>query len=461
MHHSYLLWRDWFGTEEMRRIWSEENIINGWLKVESALAMTLAEAGVIPISAAETIQNCSNLEPKTIAEIHDVTSSTRHIIAGFVKYMRKRCKDAGEYYHLGTTSQDILDTGLALLIRESLQVIEREMSALLEIMLSLADRHRHTVMSGRSQGQHALPITFGFKCAIWASELQDHLKRMGELRKRVLVISIGAAMGTQASFVSLMDKNQTMGMARRMAEQLKLECPDIDVHGRVDRFAEMLNAIALVCSFLGKIGLELRDLQRTEVAEITEAWKATFKGSSTMPHKQNPEQAHWLEGLAKIARSNALAMMDVQVQHERDATRTAPEFACIPESFLCLSAALHMAIDILSNIRIDALRMHKNLSITGGLLMSEAVWIGLFQKTGRLAESQRIVKACAETARRGEISFKQALLEHSDIQPSFTEDEIEAMLTPESYLGTVDEQIDAVLRSAGARPKAMAAPYFK
>ena len=448
MHHSYLLWRDWFGTKKMRQLWSEKNIVNSWLKVESALTSALAEFGVVPMDAAEVIQNHPNLDLRDIEKIGDQTSKTRHILAGFVKYMRDQLGEAGEYFHLGATTQDILDTSLAILIKESLESINRDIRSLLSVMTSLADKHRHTVMPGRSQGQHALPITFGFKVALWASELLDHLKRLNELEKRVLVVSTGAAVGTQASFVLLSGKENTLDMAKSIARRLELQCPVTDVHGRVDRFSELLNYIALVCTFLGEIGLELRDLQRTEVAEIKEKWKASYKGSSTLLHKQNPEPAHWLEGLAKIARGNSVAMMDVQIQHERDATRTAPEFATISGSFLCLSASLQMAEDILTNIDVDSAQMQANLEKTSGLMMSEAVWIRLFQKTGRLAHSQHVVKSCANVARDGGISFKRALQEHEIVADCFTIKEIDEMLNPESYLWTIEEQIDAVIKSA-------------
>jgi len=458
MHHSYLLWRDWFGTKEMRQLWSEKKIVNSWLKTESALTSALAESGVVPMDAAEVIQNHCNLALKDIEKIRDQTSKTRHILAGFVNYMRDQLGEAGEYFHLGATTQDILDTGLAILIKDSLGSINRDIRSLLSVMTSLADKHRHTVMPGRSQGQHALPTTFGFKVALWVSELLDHLKRLNELKNRVLVVSAGAAVGTQASFVLLIGKEKTLNMAKSMARRLELQCPTTDVHGRVDRFSELLNDIALVCTFLGEVGLELCDLQRTEVAEIREQWKDSHKGSSTLLHKQNPEPAHWLEGLAKIARGNAVAMMDIQIQHERDATRTAPEFATISESFLCLSASLQMAEDILTNIDVNSAQMQENLEKTGGLMMSGAVWIRLFQKTGRLAHSQHVVKSCANVARDGGKSFKQTLLEHEIVAACFTNKEIDELLNPESYLGTIEEQIDVVINSVSIKTSLRRSP---
>ncbi len=447
MHHSYLLWRDWFGTKEMRHLWSELNIVNSWLKTETALALTLEEFGVVPADCAKAIQNHRDLEIEDIKKIRILTISTRHILAGFISYMRNRLGEAGEFFHLGATTQDILDTGLAIIIKDSLESIKTDLRSLLTVMAGLADQHRYAVMAGRSQGQHALPITFGFKVALWASELLDHLKRLEELEKRVLLVSVGAAMGTQSSFVLLAGKEKTLDMAKSMARHLKLQHTSTDLHGRVDRFSELLSYIALVCTFLGEIGLELRDLQRTEVAELKEKWKDSFEGSSTLVHKQNPEPAHWPEGLAKIARGNSVAMMDIQIQHERDATRTAPEFATISESFLCLSASLQMIEDILSNIDVDSAQMQANIEKTGGLIMSEAVWIELFKKTGRLVHSQHVVKRCANVAGESGISFKQALLDHEDVAAFFTQKEIDWMLNPENYQGTVEEQINAVIAS--------------
>jgi len=441
LHHSYLLWKDWFGTEAMRNIWSEENLVAGWLKVENALVVTLSEFGCIPREAADKICTVSTIEQIRISDILEITSDTRHIIAGFIQYMRNQCGEAGAYYHLGTTTQDILDTGLAVTIKQSLNAIRKDLIQLQDILLALAAAHARTVMPGRSQGQHGIPVTFGFKCAIWASEMQDHLERLLEIRNRVLVVSMGAAMGTQASYTVLLGKEKTEQLAPRMAKRLGLPSTPIDVHLRVDRFAELLNVIALIASSLGRIGLEIRDLQRTEVGEVSEQWPDTVEGSSTMVHKKNPEPAHWLEGLAKIARSNAMAVMDIQIQHERDATRTAPEFACIPESFLTLSSALRIAKDIFGNLQVHTDRMTENLKQTRGLMMSEPVWIRLFQKTGRLRLSQKWVKACAASAVKGETDFKTALLEHAQISASLTLPEIDALLDPSNYIGTVERQI--------------------
>ena len=437
----------------MRTVWSEENLVQKWLDVESALVQALQEAGVIPQSASDKMISLGNVEQITIDNIRSVTRETRHIISGFVKAFRDKCGEEGEYYHLGTTTQDILDTGLTLLIKESYAILVEQMRSLQDAMIRLADRHKHTIMAGRSQGQQGIPITFGFKVAIWASEIQDHIDRFFEMKKRLFQVNISGAMGTKAGFSLLLGKEGARRVETRAGEILGLACPKIDLHHRTDRFAEIMNAIALLCSSLGELGLELRDLQRTEVGEVAEPWDSRIDGSSTMPHKRNPEPSHWLEGLAKIARANAAAMMDMQVQHERDATRTAVEFACIPESFLCAGASLRIATDILSGLHVDGAKMKTNLAISEGLNMSEAVMLKLFQKSGRKIEAHECVKRCAARAYETKVAFKHTLIDDPMVSRYLSEDDIDEALNPENYCGTAAEQVEAVIGMITERRK--------
>jgi len=439
MIHSSILWKDWFGTETLRSIWSETNMVSQWMKVESALAQIQAEAGIIPEKAAQEIA-VTEITDDVIADIRQITRKTRHVIAGFVKYMRERLESAGEFFHLGATTQDILETGLTLQIGESLHAIERDLLRLLKVMVDLSQKHQTTVMPGRSQGQQGLPVTFGFKTAIWGWELKDHMERLFELKKRLLVVSMSAAMGTQASFALLFGEKKAFSLSARVGEVLGLAAPAMDIHHRTDRYAELGNWLALLCSSLGEMGLELRDLQRTEVGEVAESWQADMVGSSTMVHKQNPEPSQWLEGLAKIVRGNALSLMDIQMQHERDATRTAALLSCLPESLLCTGAVLSSAGDYLQNLKVNEDRMLSNLEMTGGAMLSEAVWLKLFQKTGRRNWAQGLIKQVSVEAREKGVCFEDVLLEHADIKEHLTDAEIKQALTPEHYLGTVRGQ---------------------
>lgn len=429
----------------MREIWKEEYLVQKWLDIEAALTSALHSEGLIPEDASKQILQMSDVDFITLDSILEETKHTRHLISGFIKTFRKHCGPAGEYYHLGTTTQDILDTSLALLMKESFAAIQRDMVKLQNIMMELAVKHKKTIMAGRSQGQHGIPVTFGFKAAVWAMELQDHRDRLIELSKRLFLVSLSGAMGTKASFCAMLGAERAERIEKRVGEVLGLNCPVIDIHHRTDRFAEALNFLALLCSSLGEMGLEIRDLQRTEVAEVSESWNKNNDGSSTMPHKRNPEPSHWLDGLAKIARSNALAMMDIQMQHERDATRTAAMFACLPESFLIASGSLIQSIDILENLYVDEKRMRENLDMQHGMAMSEAVMFKLFQKTGRKLESHQWVKECSFEASRKKIPIKEVLLEHTEIAKHLTVQDIEDALNPENYLGTIPQQVDAVI----------------
>lgn len=458
--HHYRLFQGWYSTEEMRAIWEEENLVQNWLKIEAALTSALHREGIIPDEAKEQILQMSNMKSIDLESILHETGHTRHIISGFIKAFRKKCGTAGEYYHLGTTTQDILDTGLVLMMKESCRMMERDMFKLQDIMIELAKKHQNTVMVGRSQGQHGIPITFGFKAAVWAMELQDHIDRLWELSKRLFLVNLSGAMGTKASFCAMLGIEGAERIEKQVGEELGLECPLADLHHRTDRFAEALNFLALLCSSLGEMGLEIRDLQRTEVAEVAESWNRKNDGSSTMPHKRNPEPSHWLDGLAKIARSNALAMMDIQMQHERDATRTAAMFACIPESFLVASGSLKLSIDILGNLYVDEKRMRENLDLQQGLAMSEAVMFKLFQQTGKKLEAHQWVKDCSLEAHQKKIPLRKVLLEHPEVSQHLCEQDIDEALKPENYLGTIPKQVEAVINEILRKRRSMGALRF-
>lgn len=444
--HSHILWKDWFGTDEMRSVWSEVNTVRQWMRAEAALARTQADEGIIPEAAANRIEQ-TEITDDVIADIRQITQKTRHVIAGFVKYMRERIGSAGEFFHLGATTQDILETGLTLQLVESLKIIERDLFKLLTVTVELSQKHQDSIMAGRSQGQQGLPVTFGFKAGIWGWELKDHLERFFEFKNRLLVVSMSAAMGTQASFALLFGEEKALSLAARVAEILGLAAPAMDIHHRTDRYAELGNWLALLCSSLGEMGLELRDLQRTEVGEVAEGWQADMVGSSTMVHKQNPEPSQWLEGLAKIVRGNALSLMDIQMQHERDATRTAALLSGLPESLLCTGAVLSSATDYLQNLKVNAGRMRSNLEMTGGAMLSEAVWLKLFQKTGRRNWAQGLVKQISVEAREKGVCFEDVLRDHADIKEHLTEAEIKQALTPEYYLGTARGQTRNMIRT--------------
>ncbi len=415
------------------------------------MAKALGEQGVIPPWAVEEIERLSTPAHLDAAAIREVTQDTRHIISGMIKAFRAMAGEAGEFYHLGSTTQDVLDTSLALLCRDSLAIVWRDVWKLVDALLESARLHAGAIQAGRSQGQQGLPVTFGFKTAIWAEQIGYHLERLDQLRPRILVASMSAAMGTQASFTLLLGADGARRYAQRVSELLGLDCPRIDPHRMVERFAELTNGLALLMGTLGQMGLELKDLMRNEIAEVRETWRDATDGSSTMPHKRNPEPAHWLEGLAKVVRGNAVAMMDMQMAHERDATRTAAEFAGLPESFLAVSRALVTARDIVENLEIDRERMRANLDCTRGMAMSEAVMLTLARKMGRRQEAYGIVKECSARVWDQNLDFYQVLNTDARVRKHLDSETLSRLLNPECYLGTLDRQIEAVLENMGNR----------
>ena len=444
--HTYKLFQDWFGTKEMRSVWDEENMVARWIDVEAALARTQAEDGVIPHEAADRIKAIGRLSSDQVNDISKITRTTRHVIAGFVRYMRDCLGEAGQYFHLGATTQDILETGIALQIKQSLEMVRTDLLLLRDRLIELAEKHQDTLMCGRSQGQQGLPVTFGFKTAIWAWELNDHLIRLQELKKRVLLVSMSGAMGTQASFTLLSGEQRALQLPVKVGKALDLYAPEIDPHHRTDRFAELGSWLALICSSLGEIGLEIRDLQSSEIDEVKETWQKGAEGSSTMVHKQNPEPCHWLEGLAKIARGNAMAVMDIQMQHERDATRTAALMSCLPESFLCTSSALSIANNLFANLQVKRDKMLENMALSGGAIMSEALWLKLFQKTGRRGWSQQLIKDLAQKAVREGLEFKDIAMITPEINAHLSKAEIKEALDPANYIGTARKQIQRIIQ---------------
>jgi len=454
MRHQSVLLRDAYGSSEMRRIFDERNMVQKWMDFEAAISQVQAELGLIPKAAADEIARKSSLEYLTPEMINEYKVDAGHLIVSLVKSFAKMCGPHGEHYHVGPTTQDILDTGLTLQIREAYNVIFPKMIRLEEILLGLAEKHKHSVMMGRTHGQHAVPITFGFKIAIWAYELRDCIERFKEMKKRLFVMKLSAAAGARNTFVYLMGKEKTWEMVRRVAEHLNLDNPPADVALRTDRFAELTNNLALLVSLLGKVGLEVRDMQRTEFGEVEEPWDSTKQySSSTMPNKRNPEPSEWQHGLAKLARASAMVMMDIQQSGERDATRMGPEFACIPDNFGYADAALNQALRILSKLVVHTERMKQNLYMQDGIAMSEVVMLKLWQKTGKKVTAHTLVHDIAMKAFDEKKSLKQAILENPEASKLLMPTEIDEITNPEAYCGDAAEQVGFVRNYIAERRK--------
>ncbi|MDI6823654.1 MAG: adenylosuccinate lyase [Bacillota bacterium] len=446
MKHTYVLLQNAYGTPEMRKVWTEENMVQKWLDVEVAITRANAEVGIIPREAAEEICSKSTVKHLTPEMIARFKADAGHLIVSFIKAFADMCGPAGEFYHVGPTTQDILDTGLTLQIKEAYDLLLKDLYALEDVLVKLAQKHRDTVMMGRTHGQHAVPITFGFKAAVWATEIRDHIERLKEISKRLFVANVSAACGTNNTFTYLVGPEKTRQIQRMVAEQLGLGCPLADTHHRTDRFAEFVNVLALLVSTLGEMGLEVRDLQRTEVREVEEPFDSEKQySSSTMPNKRNPEPSEWQEGLAKIARMNAAALMDIQMQHERDATRMAVEFSCIPETCLVAHAAIRQAIRIFGGLRVDVERMRENLFAQKDISMAELAMLKLYQKTGRKVTAHRIVHDVSMKAFEEGKTLREVLAEHPEARGLLTQEDIAEITDPTRYFGNAPQQVDEVV----------------
>jgi len=298
---------------EMRQIFTEKAKLQKWLDVETALAWAHAQLGTIPLEAAEEIERKAKVELVKLERVKEIEDEIHHDLLAMVYALEEICNgDAGKYIHLGATSYDIEDTALALQLREALAIIEDDLLRLLTVLLDQAEVHKGTVCIGRTHGQHALPMTYGMKFALWASEVARHLDRLEETRKRVLVGKMNGAIGTMASFSDKGFEVQRLTMERLGLESVMISNQIV----QRDRHAEMQCNLALIAGTLDKIGREIRNLQRTEIAEVSEPVRSP---SSTMPHKRNPNRTERVCGLSRVIRGSVVSSLEtIALEHERD-----------------------------------------------------------------------------------------------------------------------------------------------
>lgn len=434
-----------YGTVEMLRIFEEKKRIQYLLDVEAALALAHAEVGNIPKRDAEVIAKMASTEYVKIERIKAIEKDIKHDIASLVRALSEVCGSSGAYVHLGATSYDIVDTANALQIRDALTVIEERLAGFKVILQEKAGQYKETVMTGRTHGQHALPITLGFKFSVWGYEVNRHLKRIAECKKRVLVGKISGAVGSQAGLGENAPEIQELVMKR-----LNLETAEISTQiVQRDRYAELVCIYAMVASSLENFATEIRELQRPEIAEVFESFEATKQvGSSTMPHKQNPEICERVCGLARIVRSLVLpALEDMVTWHERDLTQSSAERFILPESSVLLDYIIKLMCDVVSNLRVDSKRMLANLSLTQGRAMSESVMMALTKKGVNRQEAHEILRQLTIKSTVENKTFKQSLNEDSFVSSKLDAKEIEDALNPKNYLGTAVKQAEKFANS--------------
>ena len=308
-----ILFRDSVSTAEMREVWTDQNMVQKWMDVEGAIVEAQAALGMIPERAARQIAEKLTLEFLPVERIAAERRLVGHLMVAFLKAFRDVCGPAAEHFHVGPTTQDIMDTGLTLQMRESHELIMKQLRRLEDRLCERALEHKNTVVMGRSHQQHAVPVTFGFILANWASEISDHIEWARESEKRWLLGNLSAAVGAQNTFVELSDVKTARRLQEMVCELLGLGIPVTDLHSRTDRFAEVVTNLSELCSSLGELGLNIASWQRPEVLEVEEPYDIDRYSSSTMPNKVNPERSEEVAGLAKLVRGLALAVQDIQM----------------------------------------------------------------------------------------------------------------------------------------------------
>ena len=428
---------DWrYGSAEMKNIFRQDSIVRRYIDVELAIMRGLEEAGLAPRGCADSIRVCAQgLKPE---EIYEREAVLGHDIATLAYILGERCGECGKYVHLGATSYDVVDTAWALIIRDALRVIKNRLEKIIDRLSELSKRYIDTIMAGRTHGQHAIPITLGFKFANYVYEFSRGLERLCEAEKRVVRSKISGAVGTMAAW-----RGRGLTVESVASKELGLEPHAISTQvAPRDGFAELVLSLAILASQLDRFALEVRELSRTEIGEIYEAVKRV--GSSTMPQKRNPVTAERISGLAKIARALALAALEnIPLMHERDLTNSSSERILIPHIFLVVDQMLVDMDKLLNVIHIDEEAMKRNIELTKGAIMAEAIMVKLVEKGVPRHEAHKLLSELA--SRVGVEDFYTILLKDERVTKYLSEEEIREALNYRSYLGNYKELIERAL----------------
>ena len=441
------LFGDLFGTEAMRAVFGEPAFLSRCIEVEAALARAQSRLGIVPREAAAAISQAAETlaahpDRLDMARLKRETGTVGFPILPLVRQLADRSGEAGRWLHWGATTQDIMDSAAVLQIRAGLELIEAELNETRKSLAALARKHRDTPMPGRTFLQQALPITFGYKAAVWLGMLDRHAQRLAELRPRVLVVEFGGAVGTLASLGS---GEEATASRRELARELGLGEPPITWHVARDTIVETVQFLALVGGSLGKIADDVMLMSATEYGEAAEPFVSGRGASSTMPQKRNPISCGVVIACARALRQQAgLALDGMLSSFERTAAAWHLEWIAVPEAFGYAAGALHQSAFLAAGLIVDAGGMEKNLGLTHGLIVSEAVMMGLAPVIGRNEAHDLVYDACQE-ALKSNRPLADILLETPSIASELGAEKIGALTDPANYLGAAQAMVDRVL----------------
>jgi 3-carboxy-cis,cis-muconate cycloisomerase len=439
------IFRDSFAPAAMRAIFSDQQTVARYVEVEVALAQVEGRLGIIPKAAADAIKRLASPQQIDLAQLRQATNVVGYPIVGLVAQLAKQCGEAGRYLHWGATTQDIMDTAIVLQLKAALAIVENDLAALANTLIELAKKHRLTVMAGRTHLQHALPVTFGYKAAIWLSAIVRHRRRLQEIGPRVLVGQFGGAVGTLASL-----GDNGLAVHDALMAELGLGSSPMPWHVGRDSLAETVAALALITGSLAKIATDIMLLMQTEVGEAFEPFEEGRGSSSTMPQKRNPIACELIIAAARIVRQHAGLMFDaVAADHERATGPWHLEWLALPEAFLATGAALTHARAMLDGLIVEPERMRRNLELTGGLIVAEAVMMALAEHTGRQAAHHIVAHASRAALERGtpllvQLEGDPQVIQHLDGK------RLRQLTDPVNYLGSTQAMLDRMLVAAGS-----------
>ncbi len=432
-----------YGTEQMRDIFRADSYLGFLMEVEATLSEVQESLGLIPKKSSKDIRKAiTQVTRKRVEEIED---EINHDIMAVVKAIEEKSGDSGKWIHFGATSYDIVDTARSLQHKKALKLIEKAIESLLKSLGILAKKHKNSVMLGRTHGQWATPITFGLKIAVFLSELNRHRERLNELKPRIITGKFLGAVGSGAAMAP-----NTLEVQAKVCEKLGLNKPlaTTQILGR-DRIAELIAWGSNLATSLEKFTLEVRNLQRSDIGEVAEAFdKKKQVGSSTMAQKKNPITSENVGGLARIIRSMLYVSYENNLQwHERDLANSSSERIILPQFYILLEYILIKTNDVFSNLFVNTKRMEKNLESAGGLPMAEAFVIALGKTDlGRQSAHELVREIAMEAERKGD-NFSEEISKNKIVIEKIGKNGINKCLEPKNYIGHNLEIIDSVLSS--------------
>ena len=443
------LFRDMFGTSAMREVFSDSGYLGRIVRYEVALAAAEAQVGVIPLASAQAIAERCDPGGLDLQRLRIDTENVGYPVLPVVRQLAEQCGDDGGYLHWGATTQDVMDTATVLQCADGLALITDGLDQLRAGLRRLAEAHLDTLAAGRTHLQHAVPITFGYRVAVWVSALDRHADRLAEARRRALMVQLGGAAGTLAALGS---GPEGPAVRAALAAELGLRDPEITWHVARDGLVEIVTVLAAIGGSVAKIGTDVAMMCSTEFGEVAEPFVEGRGASSTMPQKRNPISCELMIAAAGLLRERASSMLDAMVHDfERATGPWHVEWSALPDAFLLLSSSLHQADFVIAGLRVDTKRMRENLDLSRGLVVAEAVMMALAPVLGRHVAHESVYGACRRALENG-TDLASELRRDDDIARVLAPEAIDRVCEPTGYLGSAQAFTRAVLAGGGSGP---------